>query len=993
MRKGLGLLTVLFLFGIWCAIPPQYVANISFAADEEEAGRDEEGFDREFEKTPEFNEAERLPRPLPAQIPYAGSKSAPTEPLHDVGIQGNTTIPEVTILRVLKCRAGRVVTLAQIREDRKALYATRWFIYVDHTIEETDDGPVLVFHVKERPIVEKVEFIGNKKLTTKNLQARTGLKAGSAFSPVVNREAARRLEMYYREKGFTYAKVELEEGANEDDRNVVFKIDEGPKTRVTGYKFEGNENFSSAILATKLQTKKQFVPYIPLGGKYEPGSSRNDIIALKEYYHNLGYFNAKVDAKEELSEDKSTVTMHYKIEEGPRFRIRKVEIGGNQVLSEETLRKDLKLGEGQYFSGHMLTKDVESIKNKYGELGRLYAKVEAGPGYLENSTVENPEVDLVYVIDEDRPMRVRMIQPIIKGDNPHTKETVVLNQMVIAPGDLADPRMIKKSENRINGTGLFATQHGGAGGATKMTIRPVQDAFTPKSQNFSRAQAYPVFDPADRIESMSIPRGGRPSPDDDLDEVQPLSLKLLRQNQVAGGHGAARLLQKDATPVAAPKTPNAPKIKSPVKAATSEKTSSASTPIMDEVASQGPTYELLEPEEIIRGQAPNTRSSPAANPLFNNDPIGDPYGNPDRNPSPDQNPGWIDIFPEVTETQTGKIMFGAGYNSDNGLLGNIVLDETNFDIWRPPTSWSDFMNGTAWRGGGQQFRMEAVPGNQLSRYLISWRDPYFMNTNFSLGTSGFYFQRQYQYWNETRGGGRISVGRQWSPWLSSSLAFRLENVEVSNPHVPTPPILKESVGSNFLSTVRLSVAHDTRDSSMLATEGHFIELAYEQGMGDFVYPRADLDARQFFTLYQRPDGFGKHILSLRGQISYTGDNTPIFERLYAGGFQSFRGFQFRGVSPVEEGVGIGGQWLALGSVEYMFPVTASETIRGVVFSDFGTVENTVSFNQFRASLGTGVRISVPMLGPAPIALDLAWPVAMQDTDQKRIFSFYVGYMR
>jgi outer membrane protein insertion porin family len=90
---------------------------------------------------------------------------------------------------------------------------------------------------------------------------------------------------------------------------------------------------------------------------------------------------------------------------------------------------------------------------------------------------------------------------------------------------------------------------------------------------------------------------------------------------------------------------------------------------------------------------------------------------------------------------------------------------------------------------------------------------------------------------------------------------------------------------------------------------------------------------------------------------------------------------------------IGGQWLALGSVEYMFPLLANEMLRGVVFSDFGTVENDVAFNDFRASIGTGVRVTIPMLGPAPLALDFAFPIAKQDTDDTRIFSFSAGFSR
>ena len=161
----------------------------------------------------------------------------------------------------------------------------------------------------------------------------------------------------------------------------------------------------------------------------------------------------------------------------------------------------------------------------------------------------------------------------------------------------------------------------------------------------------------------------------------------------------------------------------------------------------------------------------------------------------------------------------------------------------------------------------------------------------------------------------------------------------------------------------------------------------------YVYPRFDVDARQYFTLYQRPDGGGRQILTVGGQVGWTGNDTPIFERFFAGGFQSFRGFAFRGVSPQEEGVYIGGQFMAVGTVEYSIPLLANDMIRLVTFSDFGTVDDGVTFGGFRASVGAGFRIALPMMGPVPLAFDFAIPVVRQQTDITQVFSFYVGLTR
>ena len=182
-------------------------------------------------------------------------------------------------------------------------------------------------------------------------------------------------------------------------------------------------------------------------------------------------------------------------------------------------------------------------------------------------------------------------------------------------------------------------------------------------------------------------------------------------------------------------------------------------------------------------------------------PQGDPYGNGLRGPIP---PGFVDVDIDVTEARTGRLMFGVGVNSDAGVVGNIVLEENNFNIMRPPTSFADIVNGQAWRGGGQSFRIEAVPGSEVSRYLVSWQDPFFMNTDFSLGTSGFFYTRFFENWNEERLGGRLTLGRLLGNFWSLSGAVRLENVNMLSIRPGSPPILTNVAGDNFLSTGRVS---------------------------------------------------------------------------------------------------------------------------------------------------------------------------------------------
>jgi outer membrane protein insertion porin family len=354
----------------------------------------------------------------------------------------------------------------------------------------------------------------------------------------------------------------------------------------------------------------------------------------------------------------------------------------------------------------------------------------------------------------------------------------------------------------------------------------------------------------------------------------------------------------------------------------------------------------------------------------------------------------VDLNVTAQETMTGRLMIGAGINSDAGLVGNFVLDEQNFDITRLPRSWDTITDGTAWRGGGQQFRLEADPGTELQRYAATFRDPYIFDTPVQFSISAYYFTRIYESWTEGRVGGTTSLGYAFTPDLKGTVGFRGEQVQIYNAVASPPPQLQEVLGNNALYGFSLGMSHDTRDSPFLPTQGHLVSATFEEVIGSFQYPRVDLQGQQYFLLHQRADQSGRHVIGIGAQLDVSGSDTPIYDAYYAGGFSTLRGFAFRGVTPrASDGVGLGGDFMALGTAEYLFPITADDALRGVIFCDFGTVEPDVRWGNVRVSPGFGLRISVPAMGPAPIALDVAFPVSKSNGDEVQNFSFFVGFGR
>jgi outer membrane protein assembly complex protein YaeT len=352
-----------------------------------------------------------------------------------------------------------------------------------------------------------------------------------------------------------------------------------------------------------------------------------------------------------------------------------------------------------------------------------------------------------------------------------------------------------------------------------------------------------------------------------------------------------------------------------------------------------------------------------------------------------------DLIVRVRETTTGSVMLGAGVSSNAGLVGQVVINEKNFDIFNWPTSFEELFTLKAFRGGGQEFRIEAAPGTEVQRYVVSFREPFLFDLPYSFGLSGYYYDRIFNEYIERRYGGRVTFGHQINNRWGANIGARIENVNVRNVPFWAPSDYTSVQGDNFQVVPRAGITYDTRDSFLRPTEGEFIDTSFEYALGDVQFPIINVNASKFFTTFQRADGSGKHVIALKSQVGWAGSNTPVYERFFAGGFQSLRGFQFRGVGPVKNGFFVGGDFLFMNSIEYQLPIRANDNLYLVGFVDTGTVESGVEIKDYRVSAGLGLRIVVPMMGPVPIALDFGFPIVRAQNDQEQIFSFYVGFAR
>lgn len=358
-------------------------------------------------------------------------------------------------------------------------------------------------------------------------------------------------------------------------------------------------------------------------------------------------------------------------------------------------------------------------------------------------------------------------------------------------------------------------------------------------------------------------------------------------------------------------------------------------------------------------------------------------------------PGVRDAIIDVQEApKAGDFLFGVGVTSNSGLVGNVVLNLQNFDLFDWPRSWSELTRFRAFSGAGQRLRLELQPGTTVSRFRIDFTEPYLLDRPVRFDSSVFLFERRRDGYDEERAGLTLSLGKRFRRgrlygW-SGEIALRIEDVGVDDVDLFASREIRRDEGSNLLTSLKATMVRDRTDNRFVPTTGDRLRLGYEQvGVlgGDHVFGKLSAGYARYWTLHT--DALDrKTVLQLRGEGGLIMGDAPIFERFYAGGTGSIRGFAFRGVGPrdgIDDNV-VGGDVLLLAGGEYSFPLMG-ENVRGLIFVDSGTID----FGTWRASLGTGVRLTLPIFrSPVPLELDLAIPISSSRDDDEQVFAFLVG---
>ena len=371
-----------------------------------------------------------------------------------IAVQGNQRIEAAAILGNVTLKKGDPLTTQATQAQIRRIYDMGFFDDVQVQTETEAKGVAVIFVVQEKPFVTGIVFDGNDALSDDKLKEVITLKNQVFLDQQEIKLSAEKIRAEYEKGGYHKASVipiiqELQESRN----RVTFFIQEGTRAKISTIRFEGATVFDKKQLLG-VMANREWTPILSLltdAGILHQEELSNDIERIKEYYSNRGYLDVQVGTPAiELSDDKETVTLTFRISEGRPYTVQTVRYEGNTVFEDEALARFSYIRPDDVFQRTAVREEISRVTDMYGAEGYSFAEVT--PNLAPNA--ETLTTEITFTIKEGALIRVREIH--ITG-NDKTRDNVIRRELRVDEQEVLDSAAVKRSFQRLNNLNFFET--------------------------------------------------------------------------------------------------------------------------------------------------------------------------------------------------------------------------------------------------------------------------------------------------------------------------------------------------------------------------------------------------------------------------------------------------------------------------------------------------------------------------------------------------------
>ena len=364
--------------------------------------------------------------------------------ISDIRVDGLQRISEGTVFNYLPIDANELLTASRARQAIRSLFQTGFFS--DISLER--EGNILIINVQERPAIAAISLSGNKAIKDEDMYpvlADIGLAQGEVFQPQSLDRIKQELIRQYFSQG-RYA-VQVDSRVVELDRNRVrisINIKEGKTAEIKHINIVGNTLFGDKEIKSEFESK--IPPFWKIWSKddqYSREKLSGDLEKIRSYYQDRGYIDANVESTQvSISPDKQDIYITANIIEGEQYTVEKIQVTGDLVIEEATLRRLIMTQANDIFSRKKMEQSVENITAILSNIGYAFANVNPIPQIDR----ENRLVTINYFVDPGKRVYVRQITFI---GNTGTKDEVLRREMRQFEGGWFSQAAIDRSKIRL----------------------------------------------------------------------------------------------------------------------------------------------------------------------------------------------------------------------------------------------------------------------------------------------------------------------------------------------------------------------------------------------------------------------------------------------------------------------------------------------------------------------------------------------------------------
>jgi outer membrane protein insertion porin family len=384
----------------------------------------------------------------------AGILYAQGQPLiNSIEIKGLKRIDEIAVKSKITQKTGEPISQEKTNEDIKSIFKLGYFDDVRAEIESFEGGIKLIYVVKEKPTIVKIDFQGNQEFDETKLKEKIAITPGAIADSVLIQDNANKLRAFYEEEGYWLSRiVPVIKVLGPNEVSLTYQIKEGPQVKIKKIGIEGNKAISTSKIKKGMETKEWWLfSFVTSSGFYQKERMDSDIEKIRDLYLNSGYIKVAIgEPKIDLTKDRKGMIITIPISEGDQYKLSTIEITGNTVFNTDTIKKRIAMVSGKPFSREALRKDIFSVSELYSEKG--YALITVNPDLVPDES--NKLVKAVLKIDEGDKYKIGRIE--IFG-NTKTRDKVIRREVRFDEGDTYNSALIKRSYERINNLNFFET--------------------------------------------------------------------------------------------------------------------------------------------------------------------------------------------------------------------------------------------------------------------------------------------------------------------------------------------------------------------------------------------------------------------------------------------------------------------------------------------------------------------------------------------------------